>query len=437
MTTFEVNRLAQDELVYELKWRGFVADGTVDQMRKSLRDILRHEKSGKPLNYPKYEVVVEEELQAIDNKITEIENLIKIFLEQPSLGVSKKIATKLEHVIGRADRLQADGDISKQRSDNILRVLAVEADYLDKCLPLLRKNIESQSELTAFEQQLLEVSGEVTELNLGNRPTQPVSSSPVRPSRENVSFKVIPVAQWNLRFSGEKDRLSVGAFLERVEELCAARHFPKENLLDSAVDLFEGHALIWYRSVKSSVGSWSELARKLREEFQPHDYDFRLWEEIKRRTQGKNEPIGVYVAIMENLFKRLGNPVGESVKLSVLMRNLAPFYSEKLGLLDIMSVEQLLKLGKNLELRKSLVDSYTPPVKRKTDLEPDLAYVETASCSSMGTTTNIKCWHCHKVGHKASECRGTKKIGQLRCFKCNKEGYTVRTCPDCGKSGNE
>lgn len=87
--------------------------------------------------------------------------------------------------------------------------------------------------------------------------------------------------------------------------------------MDSAVDLFKGKALIWYWSICPLVSSWNDLSIKLKREFQPFDYDILLWEEIKRRTQGKDETIGVYVAVTENLFKRLGAPVSETAKLAI------------------------------------------------------------------------------------------------------------------------
>lgn len=84
----------------------------------------------------------------------------------------------------------------------------------------------------------------------------------------------MPVSQWNLKFCGEKVFLSLAAFLERVGELCIARNFPLEMLLDSAIVLFARKALVWFRSVRHLVvRTWPELVDRLKEEFQPYDYD--------------------------------------------------------------------------------------------------------------------------------------------------------------------
>ena len=63
-----------------------------------------------------------------------------------------------------------------------------------------------------------------------------------------ANTKTVPVYKWGLRFDGQGGQ-SVGAFLERVEEIRRARRVTHEELFKSAVDLFAGQALVWYRSV--------------------------------------------------------------------------------------------------------------------------------------------------------------------------------------------
>lgn len=60
---FECNRLAKDELVYELKIRGFEDVGTVEEMQSCLRNILKLERSGQKLTYPPYSMNCESEFK--------------------------------------------------------------------------------------------------------------------------------------------------------------------------------------------------------------------------------------------------------------------------------------------------------------------------------------------------------------------------------------
>ena len=78
-------------------------------------------------------------------------------------------------------------------------------------------------------------------------------------------FKLSPIYKWNLSFDGTN--MSVGAFIERLEDLCCARAVSHEDVVRSAFDLFTGPAMVWYRTVKLSITSWAQFTKMLREEF--------------------------------------------------------------------------------------------------------------------------------------------------------------------------
>src|SRR5436190_17492362 len=103
-------------------------------------------------------------------------------------------------------------------------------------------------------------------------------------SNLNTRIKSIPVYKWDLKFSNSPGQ-SIASFLERVEELRRARGVTHEELFDSAVDLFTGSALIWYRSTISRIFTWNELCNEMRTVFQAPDYYFRLQQEIFNRVQ--------------------------------------------------------------------------------------------------------------------------------------------------------
>lgn len=119
--------------------------------------------------------------------------------------------------------------------------------------------------------------------------------------------KSMPVVKWNLKFSGDQGDLRTAAFLERLEELQIARSVDEKELHNSAVDLFKGQALVWYRSVKRRVTSWAELKTEFKQVFQTQDYDDRLKREIENRTQGDSESIDIYLAVMDNIYARLSS----------------------------------------------------------------------------------------------------------------------------------
>lgn len=214
------------------------------------------------------------------------------------------------------------------------------------------------------------------------------------------------------------------------------------ELVESALDLFEGKALVWYRSVRALHRSWDSLATALRSEFQTPDHDELLLGEIRRRTQGPKETIGIYIAVMLNLFARLSVSLSENLKLSIIQRNLSPFFQTQLAFQTIESIDQLKALGKKLEFQRSIAEAYVPPPPKAKAMEADLAYVQVENISGVPTSAicstasaprpGITCYNCDQEGHIRSECR---KPFRMKCFGCGNLNFTKRTCPRC--SGNE
>lgn len=88
-----------------------------------------------------------------------------------------------------------------------------------------------------------------------------------------------------MKFTGEESGPSVTSFLERVSELQKARKVTDEELYQSGIDLFHGKAYTWYRLAKNKAPNWQSLVDSLRRQFQPADYNERLYDEIRNGTQ--------------------------------------------------------------------------------------------------------------------------------------------------------
>lgn len=428
----DIDRLSISEINYELAIRGIKPEGVLDNLRKLLRAASKREKSDKYYEPPVYPFSFAEDQDAIVAGLKSLGELIDEFEDSVHGGTYKKINTKISHYGGRIDRMISKGSDEEKLKQNLVTNLES-----------LKTKLEQK--LQDFETSLVALS-----INVGGseNPVIQQTSTPNRPDRRCALFshasgevKPIPVCKWGLKFSGEQDEMSLSAFLERVEELRVARNISLEVLFDSALDLFLGKALLWYRAYRGVVNSWDDLKKLLREEFQPHNYDEKLLEEIKRRTQGPNESIGVYVAVIQSMFKRMNVSVPENFKLKILMRNIAPFFQDKLSLVTVDSVSELLKLGKKIEARKVDLEEFVPPPRKVAGrtLEPDLAYVyaergpSTSRHIDSTTVSGIKCWNCELVGHVAARC---PKPLNKRCFKCGKVGVTVNTCSSCKNQGN-
>lgn len=434
----EINRLAQDELFYELKCRGVVTEQTVETGRKTLRELMRLEKSSSYIT-PAYPFKYADDEAAVTAKLAEVE-LILDGIVTDDVKKFKKVATKLAYLYGRINRSKP---ITKEeiagRSNLLVQIISLVGKY--------REKMSTVRTAQAISEQLFEFSvghpGAHSSV-LGVHSDSSEESEVDEPTSASLELvKPIPVRQWNLSFSGDPSKSSLSAFLQRVEELRVARNVGKHILFQSALDLFSGDALIWYRANRKSFSNWEELVVGLREQFQAADYNDRLLSEIKARTQGPKENIGMYVSVMQNLFSRLSIQVPEETRLHMVVKNLHPNYRSALWSMELRTFGELLRVGRKFEASRIAEQGYVPPPRKSAVLEPDLAYLEatnpTPTCSAVQgdlgklVSSQISCQLCDKKGHTARQCYSLPKN---RCSRCDRPLGSNGRCTRCSPSSN-
>lgn len=441
-----MDRLSKDELEYELEIRGVSQVMNVQEMRKKLRSFLKLEKEEK-IKRP--EISIRDAKQELDNIEIKLGEVIELQKEGDSTNLNK-IDTKFSHLYSRINRIQtSDADLGERKFQLLQKVMDAWTST---------KTSGSETEHSGYETAKTTIATDKDRTSESEQKEGPSSITPRKViRRKRVTFKKndndatssesdddcqknivikkssVHVKDWGLKFSGDGEGLSVNALLENIDVLRRARNNSSRDLFRQAIDLFSGPALAWFKSIRRDVESWPELVKLLKEEFEPEDYEDRLWDEIRQRTQGREEKAGTYIAIMRNYFSRLSNRPSESVMLKTIRRNLNPFFQEKLALQPTESIEQLRHLCHQIETCRERVDSYRPPEHRKNYLERDLAY----ESPKLGTeppkkTINSRCWNCQRLGHRFSSC--PDKIKTF-CHRCGEPNQTAKTCVKC--MGNE
>lgn len=436
MSRMEPNRLLQDELVYELAVRGICGVGTCDSMRKTLRELLRLEKLGKTFASCLKPIPVDEEIVTCQNKLKEIVTLLEKF--DGASNAYKKLETKICHIMGRIERIKPEEEEGhKARSELLSEVLSISADLEDKAEQFRKSRIENLPTDPVLLESL-SVAGASTSTPVVHEPVENITVI----ENSNSNKYIRDIAKFDAKFSGDVSKVSVNAFLIQIEEFCASRNILKHQLFHAASELFEEPAKSWFRAKKrAGLSNWEDLVTELKLQFQPHDYNDRLWDEIKHRTQGSNEPIGIYVAIMSNLFSYLTFAVPENTRVKILRKNILPYLQSQLSCIDeIASEAELLNLCRTIERNRISIDAYVPPSRNKSKIEPDLSYIDNKArpqCSNAVTPpeNDKECWNCNGRGHIAKYCKARR---QKHCYRCGKKDFTKYDCPVCTKkSGNE
>lgn len=262
------------------------------------------------------------------------------------------------------------------------------------------------------------------------------------------------VHRWNVKYDGQS---SVNDFLERIEEMRRSRGVSKSQLLRSAADLLTGDALLWLRT--RTFTEWDDLVWSLKESFQPYDYEYGLWDEIRRRTQGAQERVLTFVVAMENLFRKLPSVPSDDTKINIVRRNLLPYIQSRLATHRVTSMPELLSLARTIEETETRIQRFTPPpTNYRTLLEPSLAYQKPRTQLSAvraapqdlltppslsevpdeelcAVETSAKqqplCWNCGEMGHRFRKCQKPK---QTFCFKCGRANVVTTNCSNCSKN---
>lgn len=115
---------------------------------------------------------------------------------------------------------------------------------------------------------------ELAQQLLGNPHTSPINRV-YAPSSDSFYTGRPDLYRWNVKYDGQG---SVNDFLQRIEELRVSRGVSKTQLLFPAAELFTGDALLWWRT--QSFNDWDELVLRIKEFFQPYNYEYSLWDEI-------------------------------------------------------------------------------------------------------------------------------------------------------------
>ncbi|GLV33201.1 hypothetical protein CBL_20078 [Carabus blaptoides fortunei] len=236
-------------------------------------------KSNTSLSHPDYPYTYEEDLEALNATIAELRALITPFNDNSSSTAFKKVSTKITHAFGRADRMKAETSEQRtSRSQLVVQLITLWSDIKCRAKSYVRSSTMQATGVLDISTSAIEglAPSSDSESDVDNVATSSDARFQPKP-------KVVLPSQWNLHFTAEPKSISLGAFLERVDELPVARNVSKQQLFASCVDLSKGKALVWYRANRSQLVNWDSLVERLRDVFQPPDYDDRLFEEIKHK----------------------------------------------------------------------------------------------------------------------------------------------------------
>jgi len=248
-----------------------------------------------------------------------------------------------------------------------------------------------------------------------------------------------------LRFDGERTGQAC-SFIEKLKSLKLQHDITDTEVFDVIPELMTGDAEIWYKAFEAEFHDFHHFCQTLFESFLPSDFQKKLIEEIRGRTQGPSEGIDIYVAKMKASNQKLSQPLTDSQLIDIILSNVHPKYLHSLNNLINKTFDEILRAGRQVETISKLSECYKPP-KSISALDPTLNCTsksksdpvvnsvktvseEKSSCScscavSSLTRTTIRCYNCQQSGHVFRDCPEKRKIF---CYRCGAPGRTAARC---------
>ncbi|XP_047523334.1 uncharacterized protein LOC125061777 [Pieris napi] len=365
--------LLKDEVEFELACRGYVQPGG---FASALRLILRKMMFVEQSQEVSYEIKLpsgyiknpNKDLDVCSNKLDTILRYISELNEKPDKQLYKRLVSRLSHIVNRLNLMEPLDEIDKDKRTVLIDKAIVLLSELEN-----KDEIEDDDKITSEMKELLhksigedskkvlnEIDNDCPSTSIGEHKTTLPNNDNIAllNQQKRVSFghdifeeghlsdkfinlplnstsrednntirknKLVPISQWGVYISGD-GKFSVNAFIERVFELKDARNATDEDLWRHAIDFFKGDALIWFRANREYIRNWEELVSILKRTFQSPFYQEELLAEARSRTQGSNESVLIFVSVMQNLFNRLPIKITEREKISVIVKNLQPYF---------------------------------------------------------------------------------------------------------------
>jgi hypothetical protein len=412
-----ITHLKKDEISHELVIRGCRVNP--ESRRSSLQQVLIQtadlaQKGGVKLGLSgNFDSSVE--ISIVQRKVEEIEKALQI---GPSPSAKARLLSRCKYFLCRVSRLQTDNE-----DVQLLRVT-----------------------LSAIMDRLQAVSGSDSDDDDSDVSSHDVTAKVIK----KVIYKTekqFNINTLNLKYNGNS---CARLFLRRLEELRVARQISEPSIFRGFPEILDGPALSWFRSKREQFTSYTDVVTALRDDFDIPDLDFKLLQEIRSRTQARDESIVSFVSVVLGMFERLNKKVPEEERLDILTRNIRPDYSRELALQDVTSISQLTSLCKRIELAKVKADQFREPSSSKPNTgsfnhkmgaEPKFAsrsnlekspafYTNSKSyVASVGTAASKQaCFRCGMTNHVTSRC---KKSREVICFKCGEKGVRTPECPTC------
>jgi hypothetical protein len=230
------------------------------------------------------------------------------------------------------------------------------------------------------------------------------------------------------RFGGTRSHEAVEDFIASADFYKDSEEIADANALSGLSILLQGDAFTWWMGVKSTITTWENAKKAIRDEFAPRPPAHRIYKMIFETKQDANTPTGLFIAQKRALLAQVTPPDSESRQLDFLYGLLRQEIKDKIPRTSIATFYKLLAKARDVE--------GTLQERKKEKVRPN------------DENGRNRCEYCHNFGHTVKDCRKQAKraaqqtaepnnVAQaanntnFSCYGCGHPGVIRRNCPKC------
>ncbi|CAB0034667.1 unnamed protein product [Trichogramma brassicae] len=168
--------------------------------------------------------------------------------------------------------------------------------------------------------------------------------------------------------------MSVESYIERIEECAFLAGLSDADLLPALSETLSGTAAQWFRSNRHKFQSWEEFCRMARKTFGMDQYTYQqLLEQIRKRTQGRNERVAQYIIGLQSTLDKLRPQLAIQTQLDYLHGGMLPELQKMVRRKTLRSIDDLFDEAVEAENTILRAEQYRAPTQDET-VWPELRY---------------------------------------------------------------
>jgi hypothetical protein len=151
------------------------------------------------------------------------------------------------------------------------------------------------------------------------------------------------------RFGGTRSHEAVEDFIASADFYKDSEEIADANALSGLSILLQGDAFTWWMGVKSTITTWENAKKAIRDEFAPRPPAHRIYQMIFETKQDANTPTGLFIAQKRALLAQVTPPDSESRQLDFLYGLLRQEIKDKIPRTSIATLYELLAKARDVE----------------------------------------------------------------------------------------